>query len=209
MITSADKFHDMPCELVTWEKFNQLARQLGRQIIASGMEIDMIVAIGRGGYMPGRILSDLLGIMNLATFKIEHYQGSRKSAQAVIKHPLNADVSAQNVLLVDDVSDSGDTFSVAIEHIRSKGAPKAIHTGALHHKSVSRFVPDYFAEEVKVWRWIIYPWAVTEDLAVLIQTAQVQSAGIPAIQEKMLMTHGIKPGAAQIEDALLLIKQQN
>jgi hypoxanthine phosphoribosyltransferase len=208
MITTADKIHDMPCELVTWEKFNELARQLGRQIIASGMEIDMIVAIGRGGYMPGRILSDLLGIMNLATFKIEHYHGSRKSAQAVIKYPLNANVSGRHILLVDDVSDSGDTFSIAIEHIRSKGALKAIHTGVLHHKTVSKFMPDYFAEEVKEWRWIIYPWAVTEDLAVLIQAAQVQSAGIPAIQEKMLMMHGIKPSAVQIEDALLLITQQ-
>ena len=29
---------------------------------------------------------------------------------------------------------------------------------------MSGFVPDYYAEEVRAWRWIIYPWALMEDL---------------------------------------------
>ena len=149
MITSAGKTSDMRCELVTWLQFNRLARQLARQIRAKGVEVDMIVAIGRGGYMPARILSDLLGIMNLASFKIEHYHGSRKSAQAVIKYPLNASVDHKHILLVDDVSDSGDTFNVAVDHVQTKGMPARIQTAVIHHKIVSAFVPDYFAEAVK------------------------------------------------------------
>jgi len=207
MTTGAGRINDMPCELVSWERFNNLARRLAYQLRAAGWEIDMIVAIGRGGYMPGRILSDLLGIMNLATFKIEHYRGSHKSAQASIKYPLVAAVEAQKILLVDDVSDSGDTFKVALDHVRSVGTPARIHTAVLHHKTVSAFVPDYYAEMVKEWRWIIYPWAVTEDLAVLIQAAHLQSAAIAAIQEQLQQAHGIKPTTMQIEDALLLMNQ--
>ena len=199
--------NNMPCELITWDQVNSYARQLVHQIRKSGIEIDMIVAIGRGGYMPARLLSDLLGIMNLASFKIEHYRGSLKSPEAVIKYPLVADVNEQNILLVDDVSDSGDTFAVAIEHVRSTGKPKNIHTLVIHHKSVSKYVPDYFAQEVKQWRWIIYPWAVTEDLSVLISAMDPKPLNETSIQKMLFEKHGIEPSLKQIQDAVSLINE--
>ena len=208
MISNTVK-NKMPCELVAWDQFSSLVRELAHQIRTSGIEVDMIVAIGRGGYMPARLLSDLLGIMNLASFKIEHYRGSLKSPQAIIKYPLVADVNRQNILLVDDVSDSGDTFTVAIDHINSKGTPQSIHSAVLHHKSVSKFVPEYFAQEVKQWRWIIYPWAVTEDLSVLISAMEPKPVDAKSIQEKLLEKHGIEPSLQQIQDAVSLIKEQN
>ena len=91
--------NNMPCELVAWDQVNSFARQLANQVRVSGIEVDMIIAIGRGGYMPARLLSDLLGIMNLASFKIEHYRGSQKSPEAIIRYPLVADVNKQNILL--------------------------------------------------------------------------------------------------------------
>lgn len=195
----------MQCELISWEQYDALARQLTGDIRNAGIKIDMIIAIGRGGYMPARLLSDLLGIMDLTSFKIEHYRGSQKSSRAIIKYPLDADINQRNILLVDDVSDSGDTFSVAIEHVRSNGIPNTIHTAVLHHKSVSKFVPDFFAQEVKTWRWIIYPWAVTEDLAVLINALEVKKLDIESIKKELLDKHGIKPSAGQVKDALLLV----
>ena len=207
-MTSDTAKSNMPCELVTWDQVNSFACRLAKQVRAAGIEIDMIVAIGRGGYMPARLLSDLLGIMNLASFKIEHYRGSHKSAEAVIKYPLVAEVNQQNILLVDDVSDSGDTFTVAIDHIRSKGTPQNIHTAVLHHKSVSRYEPDYFAEEVKQWRWIIYPWAVTEDLSVLIGAMGPEPVDVTLIQKKLFEKHGIEPSLQQIQVALTLITEQ-
>ncbi len=63
----------MRCELVSWEQFRALARQLALRVQSSGFRPDMIVAIGRGGYMPARLLSDYLDIYSLSGFKIEHY----------------------------------------------------------------------------------------------------------------------------------------
>jgi hypothetical protein len=196
-----------PCELIGWEKFNELARSLAGQLKGDGEAVDIIVAIGRGGYMPARILSDLLGIMNLATFKIEHYHGTHKSEEAFIRYPLVAEVENQRVLLVDDVSDSGDTFHVAVEHIHSRGDPGQIKTAVLHHKTVSTFVPDYYAAVVKQWRWIIYPWAVTEDLAVLISGLQAATSDPETIRHMLMENHGIEPSDVQIRDALVLLSQ--
>jgi hypoxanthine phosphoribosyltransferase len=116
-------------------------------------------------------------------------------------------VNQQRILLVDDVSDSGDTFAIALEHIRSQGVPAQIQTAVIHHKTVSAFVPDYFAEAVTTWRWIIYPWAVTEDLAVLIQAMQLESTDTGLLREKLLMNHSINASVEQIEDALALTNQ--
>ncbi|MEM3048129.1 MAG: phosphoribosyltransferase, partial [Candidatus Bathyarchaeia archaeon] len=45
-------------------------------------------------------------------------------------------------------------------------------TATLRHIKGSRFVPDYFAEEIE-WRWVIFPWNYVEDLCNLIPKALV------------------------------------
>jgi len=39
-----------------------------------------------------------------------------------------------------------------------------IRTGVLQHKITSSFEPDFCADVIREWRWIIYPWAAHEDL---------------------------------------------
>lgn len=124
--------HGIPCELVTWDEFNRLSRNLASLIQESGFEPDMIVAIGRGGYMPARMLSDFLDLMDLASVRIVHYRGAQKEPRAQVCFPLNADPKDRRVLLVDDVSDTGDTFFLAIDHLMTRGKPADIRTAVLH-----------------------------------------------------------------------------
>ena len=131
------------CELVSWEQFCALARQLALRVRASGFTPDMIVAIGRGGCMPARLLSDYLDIYNLSSFKIEHYRRAHKQAETRIRYPLSANVEGLKLLLVDDVSDAGDTLEVAVSHLHERGPPAEIRTAVLHHKTVSSFVPGF------------------------------------------------------------------
>jgi len=199
----------IPCELVDWPRVVALSRNLAQQIRDAGVKVEMIVAIGRGGYLPARLLSDLLGVFNLASFKIEHYKGALKGKVAQVKYPLTAPVDNQSILLVDDVSDSGDTFKVALEHIHSLGNPEHTYTAVLHHKLVSSFTPEFYAEKIQQWRWIIYPWAVTEDLASFISAMEPQNRSIEAITVYLRRHHGIDVTAQQIQDALLLVEDNN
>jgi hypoxanthine phosphoribosyltransferase len=195
----------IPCELIDWRRYNALSRQLAQHIREARVNVDMIVAIGRGGYMPARLLSDLLGVFNLASFKIEHYRGAHKSRAAKIKYGLSAPVDGQHILLVDDVSDSGDTFNVAFEYIQSLGTPEHIHTAVLHHKVVSSFVPDFYAKKVEQWHWIIYPWAVTEDLVSFITAMPTKTHAVETISAYLKQTHGINVPVEHIQDALRLL----
>lgn len=154
-------------EYVSWSEFYRLCGKLHEHISAAGYRPNTIIAIARGGYAPARILADYFGVMNLLSIKIEHYHGPDKLPRAVVRYPLEADISDREVLLVDDVSDSGDTFAVALEHLEGCGAPAALRTSVLHHKTTSTFEPDHFAKRIVKWRWITYPWALVEDLTVI------------------------------------------
>lgn len=195
----------MPCTLVTWEEIYRLCRDVSRQLRAVDAPLDMIVAIARGGYIPGRLLSDMLGVYDLTSIKIEHYRGAQKQPDTLVKYPLNADISGRNVLLLDDVCDSGDTFAVAVEHLRGSGTPRTLHTAAMQLKAASGFVPDHYAETVSEWRWIIYPWAVNEDLSGLIGNMRLGTRDPVRLQQEFRVRHDVEVTLQQIEDALWLV----
>ena len=195
---------ELPCTLITWEDVYRLCQQLARQLREANFRIDVIVAIARGGYVPGRLLSDMLGIHDLTSFKVEHYQGVYKQYEAYVKYPLNADINGRNVLLVDDVCDSGDTFTLGVEHIRHCGKVSEMRTAALHLKTVSTYIPDFYVETVSEWRWLIYPWAVNEDLSSMIAKMQLDNSDVTLLQQQIRQRHGINVTSRQIEDALMI-----
>ncbi|MCB1125089.1 MAG: phosphoribosyltransferase [Thiobacillus sp.] len=195
----------IPCELVTWNRFHAQARQLARKVRDSGFRPDILVAIGRGGYMPARVLSDFLDLPDLNTFKVEHYQSTRISRQAVVRYPLSGSLKGRNVLLVDDVSDSGDTFAAAIRHLKGKGTPAELRTAVLHHKVVSSYTPDYYVQRIVKWRWIIYPWAMAEDLSSLIGAFAKPPWAEDVILERLAADHGIRVTRPLLRDVLAMM----
>lgn len=190
----------MYCELISWERFHALARHLAFAIRLAPFHPDLIVAIGRGGYLPARIVSDYLDAFDLTDTKIEHYHGAHKERFARIHHPLTADVTGKRVLLVDDVSDSGDTFEVAVRHLCERGEPAELRTAVLHHKLVSTFTPDFFSEVVREWRWIIYPWAIMEDLRSLLRDMDPPPASLDDFACQLRERHGLEVRQQTLED---------
>ncbi|UCC57431.1 MAG: phosphoribosyltransferase [Gammaproteobacteria bacterium] len=155
----------MRCEMISWSEVQRLCQRLAVLIRESGYRPDLVVAIGRGGYVPARLICDSLNIMGLTSIKIEHYlSGADRQEEAVIRYPLKADIRGLRVLIVDDVNDTGDTLDLATQHLQ-KFQPAEIRTAVMHHKTVTRFDVDYYARKVIKWRWLIYPWAVTEDIS--------------------------------------------
>jgi hypoxanthine phosphoribosyltransferase len=188
-------------ELVSWELFYDMARQLAFMIHNDNYQPDIIIAIARGGYTPARILSDYLGVMDMTSFKVKHYQSTEKDAVAVIQHPLAADVSGQKILLVDDVSDTGDTFEVAIDHINVCTNPTEIRSAVLHHKTISKYKPDYYTREVKEWHWITYPWAIMEDMTAFIKKMQPIPTSAEQVAQKLRLEHNIEAPTQILSDA--------
>jgi hypoxanthine phosphoribosyltransferase len=192
----------LPCEVISWSAFYALASKLAVRIAASAYRPEVIVAIGRGGYVPGRVLSDLLGQMDLTSFKIEHYQHAQKAHAARVRYPLAADVTGRRVLLVDDVADSGETFAVALDHLNSRGAPAEIRSAVLDYKIASPYGPDYYARKVLKWRWIVYPWAIAEDVGSVIRAWPERPANADEVALRLAAEHGIRLPRTVLHDLL-------
>ena len=119
-----------------------------------------------------------------------------------MRYPLAADVTGQRVLLVDDVSDTGDTFRVALEHIRERSTPAEVRTAALHHKVVSHVVPDFYARKMVKWRWIIYPWAVVEDLSAFLESMEPRPRSVEEFAERLARDYQVRMPRRMLLDVL-------
>jgi len=188
------------CELVSWHSTVKLSSKLVGMIKHDGFKPDVVIAIARGGYVPARIICDRLNIYNLASIRITHYTGgSTKQEQARLSIPLSIDINEMNVLLVDDVDDTGDTFCIALEHLKGFH-PKSIKTAVLHHKAISTVLPDYYATTIRKWRWIIYPWAMTEDITGFISRMKPKPRTFDEARMRLEQDYAIKLSTRQLEE---------
>jgi hypothetical protein len=153
-----------PVDLVSWDYAISLSRSLAAMIRASRFRPDIVIAIGRGGYVPARIVCDRLLMTDLTSIKIEHWgTAAHKLDQARVRFPLSVNVKGKDILVIDDITDTGETLMAAREYL-ALFAPGEIRTGVLQHKTSSAFQPDYYAELLSDWKWIVYPWALHEDM---------------------------------------------
>lgn len=192
-----------PCTFVSWNAVQRLSRELARVVRASGFRVDIVVAIGRGGYVPARLVCDFLDLARMTGIKVEHYVATRKQAQVKIRYPLNADVSGLNVLVVDDVNDSGDTLEAVVRYVKTF-APREVRTAVLHEKAVTLFPADYVAKRLKTWRWYVYPWAVVEDVTSFIRALRPPPRTAEEGRQRLWDEHRIRVTLQTLRDVLEL-----
>ncbi len=179
-----DAFGDLKLLHTSWEDVERLSEELAQKIMESGYEPDIIVAVSRGGFDPARILCDQLGIRRLASLQVEFYLGVKDTAEKPrIVYPLNADIVGQKVLVVDDVSDTGDSLMLAKEHVLA-GSPGDLKVATLHIKPWTTFRPDYHASETEAW--IVYPWEPIESIRSIAAKLEKNGYSDRETREKLL-----------------------
>jgi len=155
------------CYLLDFDDIYKYARQTATKIKESGWRPDVIVGIARGGWVHARIQCDLLGVKELYSVKVDHWGvTATKDGKARLTSPLTADVTGKRVLVVDDITDTGESLTMAVNHVKEKD-PAEVRSATLMHIVGSKFVPDYFGVEV-TWAWEIFPWNRMEDLSHLV-----------------------------------------
>lgn len=178
----------------SWDEVYEMLIGIALNIRRSGFRPDYIVGVSRGGWAPGRILSDLLENAHTVNIKIEFYVGIGKTARKpIVTQPLTEDINKKNVLVVDDVSDTGESLKVAVEHMVEKGAGVA-KTATVYYKPHSIFKPDFFAESTSAW--IIFPWERLEATKLLIQEARTQGRNLDSVRETLKQC-GIQDGTIE------------
>ena len=145
-------------ETLTYEMFGTASRELAEQVADDGFEPDLILAIARGGLFLGGALGYALDVKNLFVMNVEFYTGvdERLELPVVLPPTLDAvDLTGANVLVADDVADTGKT----LELVRTfcTGHVAEVRTAVIYEKPRSLVQCDW------VWRrtdrWIDFPWS--------------------------------------------------
>lgn len=185
------------CEVMGWDLFEELAKKVASKIISADFHPDFIIGLARGGWVLSRMLCDYLGIKDLISLKVEHWGiTATPDGEAHIKYPFNIDLSGKKVLIVDDITDTGESLKVAFEHVNSFN-PKEIKTATLRHIKGSKFIPDYYGEKIP-WRWVIFPWNYTEDMCNII-TQIGEEHELQEIKKRLKTDHNIEINITEIK----------
>ncbi|MEM1733788.1 MAG: phosphoribosyltransferase [Pyrobaculum sp.] len=149
---------------ISWAEGIELSEKLAKKVQTSGFSPDVVIAISRGGLVPARVLSDVLGVDDVVTVGVKYWGlAQRRAERPVLYHGIEPGVvQDKRVLVVDEVADTGHTLSVAKNLLEITGAAE-IKTAVIHLKTTSMFLPDYYVEKIEEWVWISYPWSRYED----------------------------------------------
>lgn len=143
---------------LSWEELHSEIYRLSKRIVLSPGAPDLIVAIARGGMTPAHILSDFLHLP-VATFTVSSYKDMQQNELSNISFQVGGLLHEKNVLLVDDISDTGKTFVRGIAHLKEMGASR-IKTASVFTKPWTTHLPDFSNSQTN--KWIIFPYEVRE-----------------------------------------------
>jgi uncharacterized protein len=176
---------DFPkCRLATWADAERWSARLAELVRASDHLPDVIVGLTRGGWVPSRLLADQLGVKRLLALRAQHWGvTARPSGSAEITEALAGSVDGSHVLLVDDITDTGESLQLATQHVAARH-PARLESAAFLHIGHSKFVPTYFGEEIPrgSWVWVVFPWNYWEDVRQLVGRALEETEDVETIQ---------------------------
>jgi hypoxanthine phosphoribosyltransferase len=171
-------------EAPTWNQIYELLLSQVGKIRKSGFKPDVIVAILRGGWLPARVLSDLLEIPPLANVRVEYYVGIAETKnEPILAQGVSEVVSGKKVLVVDDVADTGRSLKLVKEHVLRQGA-KESRLATLYHKPWSMAKPDYYEKKTELW--VVFPWEIKETVRKIFEKRREKHASIEEETAKLV-----------------------
>ena len=139
---------------VSWDQFHRDARALAWRLNGAG-PYSGIVAVTRGGLVPGAIVARELDIRLIDTICVKSYRDETVQSEAELLKSVSPDIAQSEgagILVVDDLVDTGATIKIVRALL-----PKA-HIATVYAKPLGRPLVDTFITEVSQDTWIYFPW---------------------------------------------------
>ena len=158
---------------VSWYNIQQQVQELIRQMCLDKWTPDYVVGITRGGLTPANLISQYLDCP-METLKVRLQDGAAEECESNLWMAEDA-FHGKNILIVDDINDSGATLNWIKKDWQSSclpnnenwrliwGKPGNVRVAVLYDNqaSQSELVPSYAAETINKLddpQWIVFPW---------------------------------------------------
>lgn len=149
---------------VDWDEYHRSIERLCVLIHESNWRFDSLLCLARGGLRVGDVISRVYDVP-LAILAASSYRaaaGTRQGQLDIGEYiTMTSDALRGNLLLVDDLVDSGVTLARVVEHLKLRYAElEEVRTGVIWYKACSVFRPDYFVKHLPTNPWIHQPFEV-------------------------------------------------
>ncbi len=149
----------MEKKYLSWEDVCQLIDRIVPQLTG---HFDALVAVTRGGIVPGGLLSERLGIRQVFIASVHFFRDEDHALDwpIFLQFPEDSLLHGKRILVVDDIWIKGVTIANVRERIIQVGGE--VVTLVLHYRPDSSSVtppdqsPDVFGEKTE--DYIVYPW---------------------------------------------------
>ncbi len=138
------QYEDLASLLITREEIAEKVAEMGRRITGDYQgKTPVMICILKGSVI---FYADLVRAVNLPVrmdfMQVSSYGGATRSSGSIrLLKDLDLDVCGQDVLLVEDIVDSGHTLSRLVAMMRERGA-ESVRVVTLLDKPARREVPD-------------------------------------------------------------------
>ena len=116
---------------------------------------DAIIAIARGGLTLSHHLAEKFEIRAVFTINAISYEQTQKKEELKVFNIPDLQ-NFKSVLVVDDISDSGDTFIKVLNVLQKRYKDINFKTLSIFYKPSSKFKPDFYFH--KTTKWIKFFW---------------------------------------------------
>ncbi|MDP7975905.1 MAG: phosphoribosyltransferase [Thermoprotei archaeon] len=148
---------------ISWEDVMILSSKVAKAILSGSYRVDAVIGISRGGIIPARIISDMLLVRDFYVYGIKYYSGINERDEIKVVQKPEGNFKNKNVLIVDDIIDSGKTMAFVKKELEDEAA--SVKLAALLKKPWSEIEPDFCAGITD--KWVVFPWEITETKAEL------------------------------------------
>lgn len=163
-MTTTEKFKT---KIVDWEQISKSIDKICKDMIMSDVQIDSVVGLSRGGLIPAVMIANQLGVREVYSYGIKSYSNQTRGDIDTYQHVHTDNIKGDNIVVVDDISDRGDTMGYVKRQLCSTNTKpwrhKNIHTCTLCIKEHSDFMPTWYDFTLKSDEWIIFPWEIDEN----------------------------------------------
>lgn len=145
-------------EVLTWPAFGDATTELATSIARSGYRPGIILGIARGGLLPAASMAYALNVKNVFMMSVEFYTGIDQRLDFPVMLPplLDAvDIKGAQLLVVDDVADTGGTLKLVKEFCAEHVAD--VRCAVLFEKPRSLVKCEYVWKRTD--RWVNFPWS--------------------------------------------------
>lgn len=163
----------MKFQFVSWREIDKFCNKLALQILKSDWRPDYIVGIGRGGLPAAVILSHLLD-KPMHSLKVTLRDGTEEDCDHncwMAEDAMGYNKDPVNILIVDDINDSGATFNWIKQDWPAGCLPKDskwnnvwgqnVKFAVLVNNLASKEDVDFYSMEINKAEdpvWVHFPW---------------------------------------------------